>query len=810
MGLYAPPFSEVAVYGEFDFLPQDVPSRQAEELYRQAFDKDLLRSLLVVCLRRTTRAEGLTANSDFGEQDRDRKSDYDFIDNDLRPALQNILKTFELGEHANGQIPSEATPFADSAVTTFSDKLLGPLLISRDKKASLVFVELPNDFMDVRNAYLLDEIESLLYENAEFRSIIPPGLEITLGGTATVGRDMNRAALDSAKATEKVTIIMVISLLLLIYRAPLLAFTPLLTVVLVMHVTLGTIAYLASWQIMGTFQAMDIYILVVVYGAGVDYCLFLIARYREELEKGVPYDQAVSNSLRYTLTPLICSAGTSVIGIGMMIFTSHRKFQEVGQGISLGLVIALLGSITLAPALLRLFGRWSFWPNLPVEQPGSTPGWISRSSMMERLLSMNLIDSFWKRMAGSLAAYPGWLWLGVTGLMLPFVIIACLNFNFLSYGLLSELPEESRSVVGTRAVQAHFQAGTLGPTTVLLVNESLNFLQEDQVQFVRALCQELFSHKDELELTDIFCSAFPLGMTEEGQQRQAELDADLAGNTTLKIARRAGLRARVMKQYVGNKVPLGPHVTRIDLVFAHDPFHANSIALLENALRELNSLVPQFLPGETRVHALGSTASIRDMKLTTDHDQIVISYLVLIGVYLILVLLLRKPAVSAYLILSVFFSYLATLGVTFVVFWAMDPVNFSGIDWKVRMFLFTMLIAIGEDYNIFLVARIDEERARANSVKGVLLALMKTGGIISSCGLIMAATFCSLMAGSLEGMQQLGFALAFGVLLDTFVVRTILVPAYLILLERGLLGRYSRWFGAVGERPASPEQPGAS
>ncbi|MEZ5950392.1 MAG: MMPL family transporter [Planctomycetaceae bacterium] len=327
MGLYAPPFSEVAVYGEFDFLPQDVPSRQAEELYRQAFDKDLLRSLLVVCLRRTTRAEGLTANSDFGEQDRDRKSDYDFIDNDLRPALQNILKTFELGEHANGQIPSEATPFADSAVTTFSDKLLGPLLISRDKKASLVFVELPNDFMDVRNAYLLDEIESLLYENAEFRSIIPPGLEITLGGTATVGRDMNRAALDSAKATEKVTIIMVISLLLLIYRAPLLAFTPLLTVVLVMHVTLGTIAYLASWQIMGTFQAMDIYILVVVYGGS-----GLLPVPDRPLSRGTRKGRSLrSGRLQFAAvhadTPDL-HAGTSVIGIGMMIFTSTASFRR--------------------------------------------------------------------------------------------------------------------------------------------------------------------------------------------------------------------------------------------------------------------------------------------------------------------------------------------------------------------------------------------------------------------------------------------------------------------------------------------------
>ncbi len=122
------------------------------------------------------------------------------------------------------------------------------------------------------------------------------------------------------------------------------------------------------------------------------------------------------------------------------------------------------------------------------------------------------------------------------------------------------------------------------------------------------------------------------------------------------------------------------------------------------------------------------------------------------------------------------------------------------------MFLFTILIAIGEDYNIFLVTRIDEERRVHNPEKGVRIALVKTGSIISSCGIIMAGTFSSLMAGSLEGMQQLGFALAFGVLLDTFVVRTILVPSYMVLLERGLFGRYSRFFGAIGKEHRPPKK----
>jgi RND superfamily putative drug exporter len=125
----------------------------------------------------------------------------------------------------------------------------------------------------------------------------------------------------------------------------------------------------------------------------------------------------------------------------------------------------------------------------------------------------------------------------------------------------------------------------------------------------------------------------------------------------------------------------------------------------------------------------------------------------------------------------------------------MDPQGFAGLDWKVPMFLFTILIAVGEDYNIFLMARIQEEEKVYGPVKGITVALERTGSIISSCGIIMAGTFSSLMAGSLVGMDQLGFALALGVLLDTFVIRPIMVPSLLMLLATGKLGVFSRWAG---------------
>src|SRR5205807_4124622 len=167
----------------------------------------------------------------------------------------------------------------------------------------------------------------------------------------------------------------------------------------------------------------------------------------------------------------------------------------------------------------------------------------------------------------------------------------------------------------------------------------------------------------------------------------------------------------------------------------------------------------------SQLYAVGPTASVRDLQTVMQRDRGRIQSLVLASVFVILVLLLRRLVVTVYLLLSVLFSYYATMGVTFALFWALDPQGFAGIDWKVVIFLFTILIAVGEDYNIFLMTRIDEESKRYGPVRGITEALDRTGPIISSCGIIMAGTFASLLAGSLAEMKQLGFALAFGVLL---------------------------------------------
>ena len=177
---------------------------------------------------------------------------------------------------------------------------------------------------------------------------------------------------------------------------------------------------------------------------------------------------------------------------------------------------------------------------------------------------------------------------------------------------------------------------------------------------------------------------------------------------------------------------------------------------------------------------------VNDLRRVTTSDQRRMYMLITLGVYAILVLLLRRPGICLYLVATVVLGYLASLGLTDLVFHALHrgPNPWGGLDWTVGFFLFVILVAVGEDYNIFLMARVVEEERKYGVTEGTRRAVAHTGGIISSCGLIMAGTFGAMLTGKLASLRELGFALGIGVLLDTFLVRPILVPAFLVLIDR--------------------------
>ncbi len=867
----APKWEDVVQNGEFAFLPKDSPSRIATEGFREAFPNDLLASTLVLLVRRES-SEGLLP------------SDYDYMSTQVIPEIHRIAKLpmpeDQLAAKAGLKAEGDRLLVADVAnivqnITWFADKKIGELFISEDKQATTIVMGLRTEFLDQANIELVDQVEKFVEQLSRTPvgegTSLPAGLEISISGSATFGRDMIREASNSAKSTEKWTVILVVGLLILIYRAPALAMIPLITVAVSTAVSLTLLAIAAKAGIISLFNGIETYVTVLIYGAGVDYCLFLIARYREELDSGLTIEDAISGTLERVGAALTASAGTVMCGIGMLIFAEFGKFRQAGLAITFGLGVCLMAALTLTPAILRLIGRWAFWPNVPSIGSRRETSFPSSSDFVTRLQKKNLLTAGWHWIGEVLERRAWTAWLGSMLMMFPFTLVGILYFGNLSYGLLSELPDTAASVYGAEAVQRHFPAGEVAPLTVLVDAGSREFrfrieptqgqpgwqvvsldeggevyqldafapeaskpiefaivekgatysgnvsadgkvltgkwsqdgrdydlvlsdekgnwsgslhapvvdfspIQGESFEMIQQFTTNLVARKDELGLQSVRSLYAPKGQRETGKM-------------TLAVRQAAKKHAR---DYFVSSVT--PSVTRVDLIFKQDPFSRDSISDFRNLRDRIGENLPEGLKTAS-LSFVGNTADISDLKDVTDSDQIRIDSLVMLGVYLILVVLLRRPGICAYLMFTVFYSYLATLGITYLAFWAMDPQGFAGLDWKVPMFLFTILIAVGEDYNIFLMARIEEEEKIHGPVNGIKVALERTGSIISSCGIIMAGTFSSLMAGSLVGMDQLGFALALGVLLDTFVIRPIMVPSLLMLLATGQLGVFSRWAG---------------
>ncbi|QDU46959.1 Putative membrane protein YdgH [Symmachiella dynata] len=826
----SPHWKEVALDGEFDHLPKEMDSIQGEKRFAEAFPDDLLASSIVVIVRRE--------NGELND------NDMAFIEEELRTRLETILADIDdvvineqlavaeanLGKEEFARRKSsleaelvrrlEIGPIPESDITQITsirsptDDLIGEMLISEDRQAALVIVGLSEKFLEYGNRDTIQRIETLIARpGGELfeEELIPDGLDLQLSGTATVGRDMLEARDESAAATETWTVGLVILLLILIYRAPLLALIPLITVGIANQVSLSLAALLSQFNandaniLFGfrTFVEMHVYMTVILYGAGVDYCLFLIARYKEELDAGADIDQAVSEAVGKVGSALTASALTTAFGIGMMVLAAFGKFRDAGIGIALSLIVVLVASLTLTPTLLRLFGRFAFWPHIRSERITATAGWISGSTLMSMLIELNPLSNGWEKVGQAVLNHPRRLWGWTMALMIPFAAVGVLSWNHLSYGLMSELPSDDASVVGAKAIQGHFPEGTAGPLTVLLANDQMNFNSSDAKEKIAELTAILRGKSDELNIADVRSLSSPFGSHEPSWEGLSGIPLAL---------KRQAVNEKTKEYYVTQVEGLSGDTTRLDVIFNEDPFSKNSIARLdgvEKVIRDFFSKQDEPLKA-THMNFIGSTANIRDLKTTTDRDRIVIDVAVLSVVLVILWILLRRFSISLYLILTVFFSYFVTIGFTYVLFWFLESTGeFAGLDWKVPIFLFTFLIAVGEDYNIYLMTRIDEEQQRRGPIEGIRVALLRTGGIISSCGIIMAGTFSSLvLGGTLKGMQQLGFALMFGVLLDTFVVRPILVPAYLVMLHRGDFGKWT-WLLGGGTVPtvAEPKSP---
>jgi RND superfamily putative drug exporter len=789
--LAAPPWDQVAEDREFAFLPADAPSRRAEQMYARAFPYDRLTSSIVLVLSRTGPGRG------------GRAGDLQFIQDVLEPGLRRIAEAE--GGLAGQPAPSDEPLFGDeprpagppskrsiiARIRTPNAPGGGRLLLSPDGRALLVVVELTTEFLAKENWPTITRVEGLV-ERLRQQGKVPPGLDVAVTGSAVLGRDHTLAQFQSIRATGLLTVLLVVGLLVPMYRAPLLALIPLATVYLAVQVALNLLAILAEAGHLMLFQDIQIFVTILAYGAGVDYCLFLTARYKEELERGAGPAEAIDRAVGGVGAALAASAATVICGIGMMVFARFGKFHEAGLAIPISLFLVLAATLTFSPSLLRLAGRWAFWPRR-IGAGGDRPA-PAGPEPRGGFFGAGELERIWDRVGHLLLRRAGTVWLATIAVMAPFVVVAGLCYSRVSYDVIADMPADVPSVAGMGALEEHFAAGVMGPITVLIVDPQMDFRGDRGRAVVGQLTDRLRRQESALALADVRSLMAPLGLTRSATH-------PFAGLHLPKKTQEEVLKEGAFQHYVtamGGRHYIG---TRLELVLAQNPFSQESIDNLERIEHAVRDALPDGMRQRAQLSFIGTTASVRDLAVVIRGDRLRIELLVVASVFVILLLLLRRLVLTLYLLLSVLFSYFATLGVTFAVFWLLDREGFSGLNWMVPLFLFTILIAVGEDYNIFLMTRIDEETRRFGPVRGITQALDRTGPVISSCGIIMAGTFASLLGGSLTQMKQLGFALAFGVLLDAFIVRPILVPAFLILWRGGRL-RLKGWTWKPGRSPA--------
>ncbi|WP_435017039.1 MMPL family transporter [Tundrisphaera sp. TA3] len=734
---FAPSWETVSKDDDVSFFPAGYPSVVGQSLLKRGFPGEVASSQAVIV---TAREDGPLSQDDFR-----------FIA-ELSAAITQLKK-------------AEST-LGIRQIVDYRLPVLGPRLIgdAREGKgqAALILVSLNGTYIAKQTRIAVDRLHRLI---DDFRRP-PPGLRLSITGSAAVGRDMNRAAASSVSTTTYATIGLVVLILLVVYRSPLLALLPLATISLSVWTSLLAIASLTLLPGL-RFQVItitNIFVIVVLFGAGTDYCLFLIARYREELARGRSGTDALREAIEQVGGALVASAGTVIVGLGMLWFSSFAKIQYTGPAIALSLAIGLLAALTLAPVLLHRLRGAVFFPFRP-------PHHEKGADRDQESLAQIPLSAFWESVASFVIRRPGLILLLSLGALAPFALIGARTSS--NYSQLTDLSQDQPSVIGAKIVRGYFAAGELGPTTLILHHPGLDFRSEVGRVETEKLCKKLAQHPN---ITEVRSVSRPLGLPPENL---GEILSDRIR------------RPFVDPRYVGiSPVDASDrnHISRIDLIFKSDPFADASLLSLDEVRRIVGDHLSTdpAMKGVVAQGVIGSTSMVADLKNVTTEDEYRMYYLVTLGVYVILVVLLKRPLICLYLIATVILGYLASLGMTELVFRYLHegPDPWVGLDWKVSFFLFVILVAVGEDYNIFLMSRVIEEEKKHGVIEGTRQAIMHTGGIISSCGLIMAGTFGSMITGNLTALRELGFALALGVLLDTFIVRPVLVPAFLVILDR--------------------------
>ena len=504
-------------------------------------------------------------------------------------------------------------------------------------------------------------------------------------------------AADSAEAFEGIdtnlifaTLAVVIVILLFTYRSPILWLLPILCAVSANFIATGLVYLLAKYADLTVNGQSQAILSILVIGAGTDYALLLVARYREELRRHEDRHEAMAFALHRAAPAIFASAATVAVGMLCLSFADLNSTAGLGPVLAIGVAVTMLVMVTLLPALLVICGRWVFWPKRPAYRSAEPTA-----------------DGFWARVGRAISHRPRRVWITTTGLLL----LACLGL---------------------------FRLDASGLST------------ED------TYTKEFDSIKGQALLTDH-------GLADNSNTIQVVTNADQAADVAASLEGVEGLGAP------GEVQPISDDRVWFEATVNADISSTTAADIVESSREAVH--------GVTGADAVvgGGAAFYLDTKIASERDSWVIMPLVLGVVLLILIGLLRALVAPLILIATVVLSFGAALGISALLFEYVF--GFAGSDPGFPLFAFVFLVALGIDYNIFLMTRVREETVTYGTRKGSLIGLASTGGVITSAGIVLAATFLVLGSLPLVFLAELGVAVALGVMLDTLVVRSVLVTA---------------------------------
>ena len=557
----------------------------------------------------------------------------------------------------------------------------------------------------------------------ELDSNVPEGLSVYVTGPAGFSADLSAAFAGIDGLLLAVALAAVFIILIIVYRSFLLPIAVLSTSLFALCVALLTVWWLAKWEVVLLSGQTQGILFILVIGAATDYSLLLVARYREELRATPDKWTATLRALKGSIEPILASGSTVIAGLLMLLLSDLKSNSTLGPIASIGIVFAMASALTLLPAILFAFGRIAFWPKRVKYDPDN----VAAEQGVPR-------KGLWPSVAQKVKNRRRSIWI-VTTLVLLVGAAGATQLKADGVAQSELVLGQSDARDGQEVLGEHFPAGSGSPLQVIAAQDERD-----------AVADVLLAHP-EIEEVAITAEDSPSGtapITEDG--------IEVAGPPGTPEPEPTVVNDHVLMQ--------GTLTAAADSQVA--------VETVRDIRSDLDDAAPSAMVG-------GVTATDIDTIDASIDDRNLIIPIILVVILGILMILLRSILAPVLLIATTVISFGTAMGVSALMF--NGVFNFPGADPAVPLFGFVFLVALGIDYNIFLMTRVREESLKHGTRQGVLRGLTVTGGVITSAGLVLAATFAALSVIPILFLVQLAFIVAFGVLLDTFIVRSLLVPA---------------------------------